>query len=67
MSRELPTQTQRDFFCFAHDNIARGNQTMLSLLFGPNPITQTELRALIAKRPEVYGRFAGYLRSEVSP
>jgi hypothetical protein len=35
--------------------------TMLDLLFGANPITDDELRALIAKRPHVYGRFAGYL------
>lgn len=41
--------------------LARANETMLDLLFGPNPITDEELSALIAKRPNVYGRFAGYL------
>ena len=37
------------------------NETMLDLLFGANPITDDELRELITKRPEVYGRFAKYL------
>jgi hypothetical protein len=45
----------------ANARIASGNQTMLDLLYGPNPISDDELRALIQKRPEVYGRFAGYL------
>lgn len=38
-----------------------GNQTMLDLLFGANPITDDDLRALIKKRPEVYTRFSAYL------
>jgi hypothetical protein len=38
-----------------------GIPTMMDLLFGPNPITDDELRKLIAKRPEVYGRYASYL------
>jgi hypothetical protein len=41
--------------------IALGNETMLALLFGKNPISDAELRALIRKRPEVYGRFSGYV------
>ena len=53
--------TQMRAFYAAHDNIADGNLVMLELLFGSNPITDVELRALIAKRPAVYGRFAGYL------
>jgi hypothetical protein len=48
-------------FARAQDNIAGGNETMLELLYGQNPITDAELRALIAKRPAVYGRFEGYL------
>lgn len=53
--------TQAHAFAQAHDNIAGGNEAMLDLLYGANPITDAELRALIAKRPERYGRFAGYL------
>lgn len=45
----------------ARQQLAAANLTMLDLLFGGNPITDGELRKLIAKRPEVYGRFAGYL------
>lgn len=45
----------------AHDRIADANEVMLDLLFGPNPITDDELRKLIVKRPHIYGRFAGYL------
>lgn len=53
--------TQSHAFYAAHDNTAGGNEVMLDLLFGSNPITDDELRALIAKRPATYGRFAGYL------
>lgn len=53
--------TQARAFYEAHDNIAGGNLVMLDLLFGPNPITDDELRSLIVKRPHVYGRFSGYL------
>ncbi len=48
-------------FTKAHDNIADANEAMMEALYGPNPITDDELRALIDKRPEKYGRFAGYL------
>lgn len=41
--------------------IASLNDAMLDALYGANPITDDELRALIEKRPSVYGRFAGYL------
>lgn len=45
----------------AHDKIADANLAMLDLLYGTNPITDDELRALIERHPERYGRFAGYL------
>lgn len=51
----------RWFYELALKQICEANDTMLELLFGPNPITDDELRALIKKRPEVYGRFAVYL------
>jgi hypothetical protein len=53
--------TQAHAFAAAHDKAADANSTMLELLYGANPISDDELRALIAKRPERYGRFAGYL------
>ena len=60
-----PLKSQMRYFYEAHDNIADGNNTMLDLLFGINPISDDELRKLIAKRPERYGRFAGYIGSRV--
>ena len=53
--------SQRQHMWESHRKIADGNLAMLDLLFGVNPITDDELRALIAKRPATYGRFAGYL------
>jgi hypothetical protein len=52
---------QKQMMEAARERIARGNETMMELLFGSNPITDDELRALIAKRPSVYGRFAKYI------
>lgn len=53
--------TQAHAFARSHDNVAGANEVMLTLLYGDNPITDKELRALIEKRPAVYGRFEGYL------
>lgn len=47
-----------------YDAVRRQSDTdkvMLDLLYGPNPITDDELRAMIAKRPHVYARYADYL------
>lgn len=54
-------KTQLQMFEDARRQIADGNTAMLDMLYGANPITDDELRALIAKRPERYGRFAGYI------
>lgn len=55
------SQTQAGMYYAAVRHTAEVNEVMLELLFGSNPITDAELRAAIAKRPHVYGRFAGYL------
>lgn len=57
----FPLKSQLRAFYDSHDNISGGNEVMLELLFGQNPITDDELKKLIEKRPEVYGRFAGYI------
>ncbi len=57
----FPLKSQARAFYEAHDNISGGNETMLALLFGPNPISDAELQKLIEKRPSVYSRFAGYI------
>lgn len=53
--------SQAQHFWRAQARIARGDQTMLDLLYGPNTISDDELRELIAKRPEVYKRYKSYL------
>jgi hypothetical protein len=64
-----PKKTQKEHFWTSHQQVSAGDQTMMDLLFGPNPITDDELRKLIAKRPSVYGRYANYLgkRTAKSP
>ena len=54
-------KSQAQMYYDAERKSAALNEVMLSALYGPNPITDDELRALIAKRPNVYSRFAGYL------
>lgn len=61
MSSQYRPGTQAHLFARAHDRVADQNMVMLELLYGENPITDAELRNLIAKRPERYERFAGYL------
>jgi hypothetical protein len=56
---------QAHMYYTAFRRAADGNEVMLELLFGYNPITDDELRACIARRPHVYGRFAGYLGTRV--
>lgn len=53
--------TQAKLFWLSHRRIADANSAMLDLLYGPNPITDSELSKLIASRPERYQRFAGYI------
>lgn len=53
--------TQRSMMDTSFAKIAEANETMVDLLFGPNSISDDELRALIKKRPHVYEKFAVYL------
>lgn len=53
--------TQKQLYHAAERKAAEFNLAMLDMLYGENPITDDELRALIVKRPLMYGRFAGYL------
>lgn len=52
---------QAQMYYQAERKAAGLNEAMLEALYGVNPITDDELRALIAKRPHVYGRFAGFI------
>lgn len=53
-------KTQYQFYCEAEARSGRLNEAFADLMRNQD-ITRSELQALIAKRPEVYGRFAGYL------
>jgi len=55
-------KTQKEMFLGAHDNIAGLNTAFMDLVNDPaNPMTNEDLRKLIERRPEVYGRFAGFI------
>lgn len=54
-------KTQAQMYYDAERKSASLNEAMLEALYGANPLTDEELAALIRKRPEVYGRFAGYI------
>ena len=56
-----PARNREEHFTHPHAKSAGADETMLNLLYGPNPITDDELRKLIAKRPHVYGKYAAYL------
>lgn len=59
---KLHRPSQREMYYQARAGSAAGDQTMLDLMYGPNPITRDELARLIRKRPEMYGRYVGYLK-----
>ena len=54
-------KSQEQMFQNAEQRSFNINEVGLDLLFGPNPITDNELKELIPKRPEIYGRFSGYI------
>lgn len=54
--------TQAQQFTLAHRKIADLNNAFMEMVnCKENPMTREDLEALIAKRPHVYGRFAGFL------
>ena len=58
-----PTQIQ--MYWMAHQKSADLNIQFMGMITGTNPITKTELRRLIKMRPSLWGRFSGYLETEV--
>ena len=53
---------QLRMFYAAHDRIAAQNEAFLELASHPtNPMTDDDLRKLIERNPERYGRFANFL------
>lgn len=56
--------TQMQHFTIAHRKIADLNNAFMDAInCKENPMTRADLAALIARRPDVYGRFAGFLKT----
>ena len=54
--------TQRQHFDKAHRQISDGNTAFMELVNHPtNPLTREDLAAILARRPERWSRFAGFL------
>ena len=47
-------------FWRAHDKVAGLNEAFMEMLRGPHPLTPDEIRRLIDKNPQRYGRFEGF-------
>lgn len=53
-------KTQLQYFYDSHKKIAALNEMFMELIkYGD--ITNEELKILIEKRPEIYGRFSGFI------
>ena len=61
MTHHDKKKTQKDLYYEASRKVSDVDCAMLDLLYGTNPITDEELSKLIKKRPNIYGRFAGYI------
>jgi hypothetical protein len=56
------TLTQKQFYELARRRISQQNEAFMELVNHPtNPMTNLDLKLLIQKRPEIYGKFAGFL------
>lgn len=54
--------TQAQHFELARRNLAGANETFMELVNHPtNPLTREDLAANIARRPSLWGRYAGFL------
>ena len=57
--------TQTQLFWKSHKFIADGNKHFLEMIKHPtNPLTKRDLKALIAKYPNRWERFAGFLNTK---
>lgn len=56
--------TQMQQFTLAHRQIASLNDAFMDMVnCKENPMSRRDLERLIAKRPQVYGRFSGFLKT----
>lgn len=55
-------KSQYSLFWDEHRKIADLNRAVMDLINDPvNPMTDADLRSLIEKRPNIYGRFSGFV------
>lgn len=55
---------QKSMFRMSDEKYARLNEAFMDMINDPvNPMTREDLEALISRRPDTYGRFAGFLDS----
>lgn len=65
MNKEQNHLNQVKLYTNAMKRISDINRHFLEMLNHPsNPITKTDLKALILLRPEVWGRFKGFLDTD---
>lgn len=61
-SEQHRVPSQRQLFQMAHRQLAEANDTFLEMVNHPtNPMTRADLARCIERRPQVWGRFAGWL------
>jgi len=53
----MAKKTQLEHFHDAHRRLADADATFMEVMRGPNPLTPEEVRALIDRRPGLWGRF----------
>ena len=57
-----PMKTQMQLFYEAGRKISDGHSAFMEMITHPtNPLTSNDLRKLIAKRPELYGKYSGFI------
>lgn len=57
-------KTQMQMYQEAEQKIFRQNQAFMDMVNDPvNPLTKHDLERLIARRPEKYARFSGFLET----
>ena len=52
---------QKDMLYEAQHRTAQRDLTFLDIMAGPNPLTQDELKKLVMKDPERYGRYISWI------
>lgn len=53
-------KTAKEFWADAEKRSANLNRAFVEIQQGPNPLTPEEIRILVDKRPDQYGRFEGF-------